>query len=223
MMDRKRMRQAKQITGICMLTVACIGVGLRAEGRPTRESVSGTRHNMFFPLGQVPELPDAPKPVEEPSAEPADEPEFMLLGTVVSGRRAGALVLFAGTDSSVWLGEGDVAGGLTVEGVRDSSILLSRNGKALLLTVGKSSRELSGQARAFAGAFKLLGVCASADSQFALIQVRQEGRVRRLNVNDRVGDGVVSAIHNNGIVLSMGPRTQSVRVGAAYPLGIAIQ
>jgi hypothetical protein len=193
-----------------ILALTCVCGAARADLRTAATQDRGQR-NIFFPVGRVPSGAD------DDADQKLDEAEFRLLGTVISGGRAGALISIPPDGDSVWLERGDNIGGLTVEEVRGDSLVLRREDDVLLLAIGKSSRQLSGQTRTLAGAFNLLGICGSDDQRFALIQLQRGGKVQRLGVDDRVGPGVVAAIYRDGIVLSHGTRKHSVPVGAAYP------
>jgi len=205
------------MAGVVVAAIAATAaVGAAAEDA---ESISlpPLSKNIFLPSGKVGggEI--------EPSGPGEQKGEFKLLGTVVSEGKRGALVEFVATGRSAWVGPGDNVGGMVVRDVTAEAVVLDRHGGEVLLAVGASSDELADGRRVLAGSFALLGVCSSSDRQFAIIQLKNASTVQRINVHDRLASGVVLEIGQDGIVLDTVGKRLTIRVGAEYTSGSAVQ
>lgn len=190
-----------------------------AETRPaTRRAESGpSMPNIFYPKGSI--GAPAPTPGE---AEPAETREFRVIGTAISDEKAGALIEYADTGETAWLRPGGWIAGLRVRDITPQGPVFERDGEAIPLAVGQSSRALLAGGPVLAGSFELLGVRTGPEA-FALIRVGESDTPRRVQADDKLGQAVVVRVDDEGMTLRAGDEEVEVPVGGAYTIETTMQ
>lgn len=179
---------------------------------PAGRKLSPLAKNIFYPAGRLPSgAADGGIARRTPPAG-----EFVLVGTVTSSRRREALLEFPASGQVRWVGIGERVGEMTVADVRAEEVVFQLGGQRRSLAVGRGREDLLAGRRVFGGGFELVGVCHGEDQRFAMIQLDDGGKVRRVHVKDRLGSGVIVEIVGDGIVLRIGSDHHTVWVGGRH-------
>ncbi len=181
----------------------------RRAGR--REALPPIPKNIFFPARAA-----TPSPAAGPTAPAPNAGEFVLSGTILSDTRKSALLEYPGSGRLRWVGVGERVGTLVVADITPEGVVFRLGGEQLALDVGRPGADLLAGRRVLGGGFELVGVCRGEKDLFALVQLDGADRAQRVNLNDRLGDGVVVEISADGIVLRVAGGNREVLVGGRY-------
>ena len=183
-----------------------------APDRTTVPSLPPMAKNIFFPS----DYPSDRVPVDMNIRRPRAADEFVLVGTILRGRKRSAVIEYPGTNITQRLEKGQVIGPWAVEEVRCGGVVLARAGRRAVLAVGASSSALYGNWLLSGDGFELIGVCQVGKRRFALVKLSGAEAVRQLRVNDRFGRASVAKIADDGIVLSWAGTDHPIPIGGRF-------